>query len=99
MLKLNDVYSIHHSDSTYNHHTLLPPGGDQESLTCVSIQDLAAVCQELKHLELTAVGGHHDVAVVLPQELHVQNFIIVANELGIVEKITDGNTLVCTSEM
>jgi hypothetical protein len=65
----------------------------------VSIQDLAAVSQELKHLELTAVGGHHDVAVVLPQELHVQNFIIVAHKLGIVEKITEGNILVSTSEM
>ena len=85
---------------TYNlHHTLLPPGGGQESLTCVSIQDLAAVGQELKHLELTAVGGHHDVAVVLPKELHIQNFIIVAHELGIVDKITDGNISVSTSEM
>jgi len=54
----------------------------------VSVQDLAAVGQELKHLELAAVGGHHDVAVVLPQELHVQNLVVVAHKLQVVVKNT-----------
>lgn len=67
--------------TTYNRDTLLPPVGGDGSLTCVSVQDLAAVGQELEHLELAAVGGHHDVAVLLPQELHVQDLVVVAHKL------------------
>lgn len=50
-------------------------------LTCVSIKDLAAVVEQLKHLQLTAVGGDDDVAVIFAQELHVQNLVAVANKL------------------
>lgn len=50
-------------------------------LTCVSIKDLAAVCEQLKHLQLAAVGGDHDVAVVFAQELHVQHLVVVADKL------------------
>lgn len=45
------------------------------------IKDLAAVVEQLKHLQLTAVGGDHDVAVVFAQELHVQNLVAVADKL------------------
>lgn len=50
-------------------------------LTCVSVQDLAAVGEQLEHFELAAVGGHHDVAVVFAQELHVQHLVAVAHKL------------------
>lgn len=51
------------------------------SPTCVSIQDLAAVGEQLKHFELAAIGGHHDVAVVFAQELHVQHLVAVTYKL------------------
>lgn len=50
-------------------------------LTCVSVQDLAAVGEQLEHLELAAVGRHHDVAVAFTQKLHVQHFVIVSHKL------------------
>ena len=81
---LDDPVEVRLSASTHN--TLLAPGGGCNSLTCVSIQDLAAVGQELKHLELTAIGGRHDVAVILPQELDIQNLVVVANKLQLLEK-------------
>lgn len=49
--------------------------------TCVSVKDLAAVGEQLKHLQLAAVGGDHDVAVVFAQELHVQHLVVVADKL------------------
>lgn len=45
------------------------------------IEDLAAVVEQLKHFQLTAVGGDHYVAVVFAQELHVQNLVAVADKL------------------
>lgn len=51
-------------------------------LTCVSVQDLAAVGEQLEHFELAAVSGHHDVAVVFAQELHVQHLVAVAHKLA-----------------
>lgn len=45
------------------------------------IKDLAAVVEQLKHFQLTAVGGDHYVAVVFAQELHVQNLVAVADKL------------------
>lgn len=50
-------------------------------LTCVSVQDLAAVGEQLEHLQLAAVGGHHDVAVVFTHKLHVQHLVTVTHEL------------------
>lgn len=50
-------------------------------LTCVSVEDLAAVGEQLEHLQLAAVGGHHDVAVVFTQKLHVQHLVIVTHKL------------------
>lgn len=50
-------------------------------LTCVSVKDLAAVGEQLKHLQLAAVGGHHNVAVSFPQKLHVQHLIIITHKL------------------
>lgn len=50
-------------------------------LTRVSIKHLAAVGEQLKHLQLAAVGGDHNVAVVFTQELHVQHLVIVADKL------------------
>ena len=44
------------------------------------VEDLAAVGEQLKHLDLAAVGGHHDVSV-FTQELHIQHLIIVAHKL------------------
>lgn len=49
--------------------------------TCVPVKDLAAVGEQLKHLQLAAVGGDHDVAVVFAQELHVQHLVVVADKL------------------
>lgn len=50
-------------------------------LTCVSVEDLAAVGEQLKNLQLAAVGGHHDVTVTFSQELHVQHLVTVAHKL------------------
>lgn len=47
----------------------------------MSVQDLAAVGEQLEHFELAAVGGHHDVAVVFAQELDVQHLVAVAHKL------------------
>lgn len=47
----------------------------------MSVEDLAAVGEQLKHLQLAAVGGHHNVAVAFAQELHVQYLIVVTDKL------------------
>ncbi len=47
----------------------------------MSVEDLAAVGEKLKHLQLAAVGGHHDVAVVFTQKLDVQHLVTVAHKL------------------
>lgn len=47
----------------------------------MSVEDLAAVGEQLKHFQLAAVGGHHNVTVTLTQELHIQHFIIVTHKL------------------
>lgn len=57
---------------------VLPSAGE---LTRVSVQDLAAVSEQLEHLQLAAVGGHHDVAVVFAQKLHVQHLVAVTHKL------------------
>lgn len=54
----------------------------------MSVQNLAAVGEQLEDFELAAVGGHHDVAVVFAQELHVQHLIAVAHKLR--EERVDG---------
>lgn len=51
-------------------------------LTCVSIEDLAAAGGQIKDLQLWTVGGHHNVAVLFAQELHIQNVVIVPYKLG-----------------
>lgn len=51
------------------------------SLTCVSIENLAAVGEQLEDLQLTAVSGHHDVSVIFTQELHVQHLVVVTHKL------------------
>lgn len=48
----------------------------------MSVEDLTAVGEQLKHLQLGAVGGYHDVAVPFTQKLHVQHFIVVSHKLG-----------------
>lgn len=44
-------------------------------------EDLTAVGEQLKHLQLAAVCGHHNVTVVLTQELHVQHLVTVTHKL------------------
>ena len=60
------------------HEHMLPSAGGR--LTCVSVEDLAAVGEQLKHLDLAAVGGHHDVTV-FTQELHIQHLVVVTHKL------------------
>lgn len=47
----------------------------------MSVEDLAAVGEQLKHLQLAAVGGHHDVTVPFAQELHVQHLVVISHKL------------------
>lgn len=50
-------------------------------LTCVSVENLAAVGGQLKHLELRAVCRHYYVTVLFSQEPHIQDVIIIAHKL------------------
>lgn len=56
----------------------------------MSVEDLAAVGEQLKHFQLAAVGGHHDVIVTFTQELHVQHLVVVTHKL---QEVKDTRTL------